>query len=77
MTEATVKVARYEFNFGALKITRIYSDDENEAIISIKTPEARFWVRATKTGHISFHDDCGNECELVTKAYIEQLTSNK
>jgi len=66
--------AKNEFNFGALKITRITSDNKGVAIISIKTDRARFSVRATKTGHISFHDDCGNECELVTKAYIKQLT---
>jgi len=66
------EITEFGFNFGSIEVTRT-SSDKSSAIISIKTPKAKFSVRATKTGQIRFYDDQGNECELIAKSYCEQL----
>jgi len=60
------EITEFGFNFGSMEVTRT-SSDKSSAIISIKTPKAKFSVRATKTGQIKFYDDQCNECELIAK----------
>ena len=66
------EITEFGFNFGSMEVTRTCSD-KSISIVSIKTPKAKFSVRATKTGQIRFYDDQGNECELIAKSYCEQL----
>jgi len=66
----------FGFNFGSMEVTRTCGD-EKASVISIKTPKAKFSVRATKTGQLRFYSESGNECELVAKDYMEQLTAIK
>lgn len=65
-------ITRFGFLFGSMKVTRT-AEDKGVSIISVETPKAKFSVRATKTGFISFYDEQGNECEIVNKEHIEQL----
>jgi len=58
----------FGFKFGCIDVTRTASDQKTGVkIISIKTPKARFSVRATRTGHVSFYDEQGTELKLVFK----------
>ena len=69
------KTTQHGFKFGSLDITRTYFDDKSGvSVIGIKTPKAKFSVRATKTGCMRIYDEFGNECEIVNKDYMTELT---
>ena len=68
------KETKFGFEFGGVDVSRMHLDDKTGvACIKIKTNKSEFVVRVTKTGCISFFDEQGNECELVSKDYIQQL----
>ena len=68
----------FGFSFGSMEVTRTYLDNKtNVAAISIKTDKTKFSVRATKTGQVRFFDGLGNECELVSKDYLQLIEINK
>ena len=64
---------KFGFDFGSMTVSRTCQDDR-ASIISISTKKAKFSVRATNNGSIRIYDDQGNECEIVSKEYLEQLT---
>jgi len=63
---------KFGFDFGSMEVTRTHGN-KFASVISVKTPKARFSVRATKTGNIRFYDDQGNECELVNKDFMKSI----
>jgi hypothetical protein len=50
------KETEYGFEFGAMEVVRIYSDEEKGVLIEIRTPKNLLTVRATKTGHLRVSD---------------------
>ena len=66
----------FGFNFGAMKVTRVYGDNKSH-LINIKTPKVSISVRSTPTGQVRFFDEQGNECELVNKQYANNLHEGK
>tara|TARA_R110002153_G_scaffold238168_4_gene392456 strand:- start:12104 stop:12358 length:255 start_codon:yes stop_codon:yes gene_type:complete len=63
----------FGFNFGSMNIERVCGDKDGPHVIKVKTPKAEFTVRATKTGQVRFFSSTSDECELVSKHYINQL----
>jgi len=66
----------FGFDFGSMTVTRT-AQDEKSSIVCITTKKAKFSVRSTPNGSVRFFDDQGNECELVSKSYIEDLLTYK
>jgi hypothetical protein len=68
------KTTEHGFKFGSLDITRTALNDKTGvAVVSIKTSNASFSVRATKTGRMRIYDEHGNECEIVNKDFMKGL----
>lgn len=61
------------FNFGSMNIERVHGEGDSPHVVKVKTPKAEFSIRATKTGQVRFFDECGSECVLVAKEYVEIL----
>ncbi len=66
------EITQYGFNFGSMEVTRTSSGGDGVAIISVKTPRAKFSIRTTKTGQIKFYDQFGDECELINKEFTNK-----
>ena len=48
---------QYGFDWGAAKVTRLFSDDKKGWVtVGIDTPKAKLQVYITKTGKIRIHD---------------------
>lgn len=68
----------FGFAFGSLEVQRVAQDGNDASIIRIKADKCVFSVRATKNGSVRFYDNLGNECELVSKDFMDMATaSNK
>ena len=65
---------QFGFAFGSLEVTRTCTE-KLTATISIKTSKCKFSVRATKNGSVRVFDEQGNECEIVSKSYMDQLNN--
>ena len=55
------EVTQYGFNFGAVKVERLCSDDKRQwVVVGIETPKEKLQVYVTKTGKVVIRDAAGN-----------------